>query len=167
MLAPKERAPWLMLSAAFLLMDAFIIAAKPASVNLDERVIRTLHPDVPENLPPGQRPYSWPSKWALDVAADHRQPQINGTVTVDPVFFFPSWRVRCHGRVVPTFAAPQTELLAYRGRGCSRSLVWTTAEKVGATISLLALLALLSSWLSPWLFAPRRWRPHGSRLRNT
>jgi hypothetical protein len=101
------------------------------------------------------------------VAADHRRPQFNGRITVEPVFYFPAWQVRCNGEAVPSFPAPHTELLAYQGRGCSRSLVWTTAEKVGGAISLLALLALLSSSLSPSLLAPRRSLRRESRPRST
>jgi hypothetical protein len=167
MLAPKSRVPWLMIWVAFLLMAGFIIAAKPESANFGDRVISKVHPDVPENLPPGKRPYSWPSKWALDVAAAHRQPQFDGKTAIEPVFYFPAWQVRCGGRLVQTFPDPSTQLLSHEGSGCSRKLVPTTPERVGALISLAALILLVSLSLSPSLFAQRRSRRRESRLRNT
>lgn len=167
MLAPRKRVPWLLLWTTFLLMAGFIIDAQPDAPSFGDRVMREYHPDVPENLPPGNRPYSWPSKWALDVARSHRQPKFNGKTTVEPVFYFPAWQVICNGRPVPTFAASQTELLSYEGHGCGRSLIWTMAEKVGASISLLALLLLVSLWSSPWIFARRRSHPRETRPRST
>jgi len=167
MLAPKERVPWLILWTTFLLMAGFIIAAKPDAPAFGDRVMRQYHPDVPENLPPGKRPYSWPSEWALELSAKHRQPQLDGSVTVEPVFYFPAWQVRCGGKVVPTFPAPGTQLLSYRGHGCTRTLLWTMPEKVGALISLLTLLGLISSLFSPSLFAPHRWRRRESLPRST
>ena len=113
----------------------------PGGVQMTE--IRSLHPDVPENLPPGGRPYSWPSKWALGVASSHRRPHFENGMTVEPVFYFPAWRVVCGGRLVATFPAPQTQLLAYRGQNCTRDLVWTAPETAGAATSALGLLVLL------------------------
>ena len=167
MLAPKQRVPWLILWTSFLLMAAFIVAAKPESATFGDSVMRQYHPDVPENLPPGKRPYSWPSRWALKVALAHRQPQFHGGVTIEPVFYFPAWEVRCAGRQVPTFPNSQTQLLSHEGRGCSRSLVRTGAEKIGALISSLALLLLLSLWSSPSIPARRRSHRRESRLRST
>ena len=166
-LAPRGRTPWLVLAAIVLILARLITTAAPDSPPFGDKVIREYHPDVPENLPPGQRPYSWPSKWALQLSTEHRQPQFDGKVTVEPVFYFPAWQVRCAGSEVATFPAPKTELLAHEGSGCSRSLVSTSAEKVGAAISLAALLLLLSSLLSPALLGRHRWRRRESRLRNT
>lgn len=101
-----------------------------------------LHPDVPENLPPGPRPYSWPSKWALGVAAANPVPRVNGDVTTDPVFYFPAWRVTCAAHPVETFPERDTQLLSYRGQGCIRSLGWTNSEYAGALLSILGLLGL-------------------------
>lgn len=101
------------------------------------------YPDVPENLPPGPRPYSWPSRWALDLASAHRAPVLRGDVTIEPVFYFPAWRATCAGSETPTFPDPATSLLAHRGSGCSIALGWTDPEIAGLTISLLALMALL------------------------
>jgi len=167
MLAPPKRVPWLVLWTTFALMAVFIIAAQPEAPTFGDRVMRQYHPDVPENLPPGKRPYSWPSKWALQVAMAHRQPQFDGKVTIEPVFYFPAWQVRCGGIPVATFAAPQTELLAHEGSGCSRIVVRTPAEKTGAAVSLAALLLLLSSLISPALLARRRSRRRESRPHNT
>jgi hypothetical protein len=165
--APKGRVPWFVICAMLLVMARLITTAASDSPDFGDAMIRRYHPDVPENLPPGKRPYSWPSKWALQLAVSHRQPQFDGGVTVEPVFYFPAWQVRCGGQVVPSYPDPQTELLSYRGRGCSRTLVWTTAEKTGAWISLLALLGLISFWLSPSLLARHRWRHRESLPRNT
>ena len=112
------------------------------------------HPEVPENLPPGDRPYSWPSKWALAIAKEHRQPRRVAGYTVEPVFHFPSWRVTCRGHAVATFAESRTKLLAYRGSDCERRLTMTFAERTGAAISLATLLALIAL-----AFAGRRRRP--------
>lgn len=106
--------------------------------------VQSHHPDVPENLPPGERQYSWPSRWALDVAAAHRTPTFADGVTVEPVFYFPAWQEACGGEPVRTFPAPGTSLLAYQGRNCTRSLGWTGAERIGAIVSGLALLLLLA-----------------------
>jgi hypothetical protein len=165
--SPRAKVPWLVLTVLFLALARLITTAQPESPKFGDEVIRAVHPDVPENLPPGERPYSWPSKWALQVARTHRAPQFHGKTTIDPLFYFPAWQVRCEGQTVPSFPAPETELLAYNGRGCTRTLVWTAAEKVGTAISLLALLALVSCWLSPWLFARRRWSRRESLPRST
>lgn len=165
-LGARNRVPWLMIWVSFLLMAGFIIAAKPDSANFGDRVMREVHPDVPENLPPGNRPYSWPSKWALEMGAQHRSAQFDGKVTRDPVFFFPSWEVRCGARQVATFPDPGTQLLAYEGRGCTRKLVPTTPERIGAVVSLAALL-VISLTLLPWSLGQRRSRRRESRLRNT
>lgn len=163
----KGRVPWLMIWAAFLLVGAFIVAAKPESANLGDRMMRGAHPDVPENLPPGVRPYSWPSKWALEVAKEHRQPQFDGKVTVEPVFYFPSWEVRCGGRAVRTFPDPTTTLLAHEGEGCRRELVATGPERIGAYASLAALLTLISFAFLPSSLARHRSRPREILPRNT
>ena len=166
-LAPKGRAPWIVAWAMLLVMARLITVAQPESPPFGDSVIRAVHPDVPENLPPGKRPYSWPSKWALEVAAEHRQPQFGGRVTIDPVFYFPAWEVRCGGRLVRPFPDAKTQLLAYEGRGCSRTLVRTAPERIGAFVSLAALILLISLSLSPWSLARRRSPPRESRPRST
>ena len=163
-LAPKGRAPWIVAWAMLLVMARLITVAQPESPPFGDSVIRAVHPDVPENLPPGKRPYSWPSKWALEVAAEHRQPQFGGRVTIDPVFYFPAWEVRCGGRLVRPFPDAKTQLLAYEGRGCSRTLVRTAPERIGAFVSLAALILLISLSLSPWSLARRRSPPAKAAL---
>ena len=133
----------LLLTAPMLALSAFAISAPRSIEWVTLPVARTLHPDVPENLPPGNRPYSWPSRWALEIAAAHRQPQFANGTTVEPVFYFPAWQVSCRGRQVSTFPDPDTQLLSYRGERCIRTLGWTAAERIGAAVSLAALLALL------------------------
>jgi len=53
--------------------------------------------------------------------------------------------VTCAGGEAAAFADPATGLLAHDGTGCTRTLVWTGPEKIGALISLLALALLLAS----------------------
>lgn len=167
MLAPKDRAPLAIGFVAFALIGAFIVAAKPESAAFGDRVMREVHPDVPENLPPGNRPYSWPSKWALGIAARHKEPRFDGNVTIEPVFYFPSWEVRCNHLRARTFPDPSTKLLSYEGRGCSRELVQTVPERIGLFVSLAALLVLLSLVPLSWSLGQHRWRRRGSRPRST
>lgn len=107
--------------------------------------LTALHPDVPENLPPGSRPYSWPSIWALEIAQAHRHPEFSNGITTEPVFYFPAWNVVCDGKPVKTFPAARTQLLAYRGRNCARSLGWMMAEKAGALMTLLGLFGIIAA----------------------
>ena len=127
---------------ALALSATFLLAPAPPGPPVTLALLAARHPDVPENLPPGPRPYSWPSRWALDLAERHRAPVQQGEVTVEPLFYFPAWRVACAGHEVATFADPATGLLAHRGTGCTRSLAWTAPEKIGAVLSLVALLLL-------------------------
>jgi hypothetical protein len=134
---------------ALALTAAFLLAPAPDGAPVAPAELAR-HPDVPENLPPGARPYGWPSRWALDLAAAHRAPVRQGEVMVEPVFYFPAWRVECGGSEVPAFPDPTTGLLAHRGQGCTRALRWTGVEQAGAAISLLALLILLALIFRPW-----------------
>lgn len=123
-------------------LSILIMATKPAHLLSFEQV-RRWHPDVPENLPPGERPYGMPSRWALDLAADNTRPRWQDGVTVEPVFYFPAWTVRCDGQRVRTFPEPGTSLLAYRGRNCTRDVGMTSAEIIGTIISAGSLIILL------------------------
>ena len=142
--APATKSP-IVVSLLPLVMTLFIVTAPapPPAISLDE--LAHNHPDVPENLPPGERPYTWPSRWALNLAVRHHEPVTENGITTDPVFYFPAWQVRCAGASVPTFPAPRTQLLSYRGSGCERSLGITAAELWGAVISFIALLLLLTA----------------------
>lgn len=146
-LAPRGegRIAALLAVPALALSATFLLAPAPQGPPVTLELLARRHPDVPENLPPGPRPYSWPSRWALDLAARHRAPVRQGDVTVEPLFYFPAWRVTCAGRATGTFPDPATGLLAHRGTGCATRLGWTGAEKAGAAISLLAVLLLLAS----------------------
>jgi hypothetical protein len=142
-------ASWKRISSAVPLLplfaiSGFIVAATPRGPAVTLAELQSLHPDVPENLPPGERPYSWPSRWALEVAAAHRSAQSQNGLTTLPLFYFPAWQVICDGRAVETLPAPNTQLLSYRGRDCSPRLGLTMPERVGAATSLLALLVLLA-----------------------
>lgn len=141
------RLVWLTLSAVpSMFLTSQIVQSASAAQGVTFAEMQSVYPDVPENLPPGERPYSWPSRWALALADEHRQPvAVNGT-TVDTVFYFPAWQVRCGGRQVQTFAEPETRLLSYKGQSCNRWLGVTSSERVGRVISLLGLLGLLGFW---------------------
>lgn len=131
--------------APLLVATAYVMVAKvpPYPVTIAE--LNMLHPDVPENLPPGERPYGWPSIWALQVAEAHSRMEFSGGVTTEPVFYFPAWSVQCGGAPAVTFAAPRTQLLSYRGMDCVRTLGITTSEKVGGALSFFGLLALIAT----------------------
>lgn len=140
-LAPRRPIPLVLALLPPLLVSMSVAATRPEpELSLDE--LRRSHPDVPENLPPGERPYSWPSQWALDIASANRQPRRQDGAIVDPVFYFPAWAVRCQGQRVRTFPEPGTSLLAYRGHNCVRYLEMTSAEIIGAATSGASLLAL-------------------------
>ena len=144
-MAPRRALSWPVLWVPLAAMFAFIATGKPEPVPLTLAELQRLHPDVPENLPPGTRPYSWPSQWALALAANHRAPTQTDGLTLEPVFYFPGWEVSCGGRTVASFAAPATALLAHRGTGCTRALKWTQAERSGALLSLASLLLLFGA----------------------
>jgi hypothetical protein len=143
-LAPRGegRIAALLALPALALSATFLLAPAPPGPPLTLALLAQRHPDVPENLPPGARPYSWPSRWALDLAARHRAQVRQSEVTIEPVFYFPAWRVTCAGQAVATFPDPATALLAHRGTGCVTALGRTLAEKAGAALSLVALLLL-------------------------
>lgn len=128
-----------------LAVNAFmaVAGAGPNPVTLAQ--LAAVYPDVPENLPLGNRPYSWPSTWALDVARENGRAVVSNGVTTEPVFYFPAWTVTCDGKAVQTFPAARTQLLSYRGRDCTRSLRWTRVEELGALISLLGLIGIISA----------------------
>lgn len=114
--------------------------------------------DVPENLPPGERPTSWPSQWALELARTHQTTRQIGDRTVEPVFYFPAWEVRCQGVPVPTSPDPETKLLTYRGSGCERRLRLTAPEQIGAVLTLGGIVLLFA------LVGLRKRRPRASYL---
>jgi hypothetical protein len=154
--ASATRPPERVIACLTLLIITVPITAStyPPAISVDE--LRAFHPDVPENLPPGERPHSWPSQWALKVAASHRRARFSNGVTVLPVFYYPAWRVNCAGRIVPGFAEPKTQLLAYQGSpNCSIELEQTAAERIGRTITLLAVVGFLVMALLS-LFASNR-----------
>jgi hypothetical protein len=151
-LAPKGRLAALLALPALALSATFLLAPAPDGAPVAPADLAR-HPDVPENLPPGARPYGWPSRWALDIATRHRTPVQQGGVTIEPVFYFPAWRVTCAGGDAAAFADPATGLLAHDGAGCTIALRWTGAEQAGAAISLAALLLLLALIFRP---RPRR-----------
>ena len=153
-LVPGRALVGLLAAPALLLSATFLIAPAPAGPPLSPAYLAERHPDVPENLPPGAHPYGWPSRWALELAARHRAATYEDGVTVEPILYFPAWRVSCQGREVETFADPATSLLAYRGTGCSTRLGRTSSETIGALASAAALALLLAAGLRRRRAAP-------------
>jgi len=144
--------PAFVAAPSLLLSILFLTVPPPDGPGFTFEWVKSHYPDVPEYLPRGERPYSMPSIWAIELGSDLRAATRQNGVTVEPVFYFPSWRVKCEGRSVQTFPAQDTRLLAFRGDACSRSLGFTSAEIVGALISLVALGALMMMHLvGRWL----------------
>lgn len=127
----------------FALSIVFSLGERSRTVSPKAEELIARHADVPENLPPGDRRPSWPSRWALEVARLHPVPVRAGDQTVDPVFYFPGWEVRCQGQRVSTAPEASTKLLTYKGTDCERKLVPTMPERIGTAISLAGLLLLL------------------------
>jgi hypothetical protein len=162
--APGQKSP-IVVAVLPLLMTFFLVTAQaaPPGISLDQ--LAHNHPDVPENLPPGERPYTWPSRWALNLAVQHHRPIVANGVTTDTVFYFPAWEVRCDGAHVTTFPAPQSQLLSYRGSGCVRSLGTTSPERWGAAVSLAALILLIAGSIASRRLRRRVLRPMAKRMR--
>lgn len=114
---------------------------QPGAASIEQ--LRTYHPDVPENLPPGTRPYSWPSIWALHIAAGHARVEAANGVTIVPRFYFPAWQIRCSGREIASFPDRRTQLLSHRGSDCRVTFQQTSAERIGGALSVLSILLLL------------------------
>lgn len=143
---------WLAATPAVSVASVAIAYHPPMHASIE--TLAAKHPDVPENLPPGDRPYSWPSRWALSIADRHAGPRKVGPVTIDRVFYFPTWEVWCGGRKVSSWPDPETKLLSYSGTACERRLATSSAEKAGMLISLAACLVLAA--LIAWRFVRRR-----------
>lgn len=142
-------------------ISILIATAPPLPSAISPQELAQTHPDVPENLPPGERPYTWPSRWALNLATRHRQAIVQSGITTDTVFYYPAWQVRCGGIIVPTFPDPHTQLLSYRGAACTRSLVLTSSERWGMGISLFAFLLVIGVSLSGRRLRRTPVRPNG------
>lgn len=146
-LAASRARPALLMAAVVPMLTIsglFLTASTPPGEHqLDEALM--LHFEVPEYLPRGTPPeIGSTSRWALALAS--RQPilVIQGGQAIARRFYFPAWRVRCQGRIVPTFPDPVTRLLRYPGDGnCLVERVWTGPEKAGLALSLISLLLLL------------------------
>ncbi len=135
--------PAIVAAPAVLLSILFLLVPPPDGPGFTFAWVTSHYPDVPEYLPRGERPYGMPSIWAIEIGSNQRVATRQNGVTVEPVFYFPSWRVECEGRIVQTFPAEETKLLAFRGDECSLSLGFTNAEIIGALLSSAALLALM------------------------
>jgi hypothetical protein len=96
----------------------------------------SLYPDVPEYLPPGVLNRAVDVTSVQDHLAPFRSPpQVPGKV-VQPHFYFPAWSCGT--------ADPRTKLLMHEP-SCTPRIVWTAPEKLGAGVSLAALLLLLGA----------------------
>jgi hypothetical protein len=132
----------------FVLSAAVSIGEAAGTHSQEPQKLVAQYADVPENLPPGDRPSSWPSRWALEVARRHPiAVRVRGQ-TVEPLFYFPAWEVWCEGRRVPTAPDPETKLLTYKGIYCERRLVPMMPERIGTAMSLAGLLFLLGMAMS-------------------
>lgn len=129
-----------------LILSALFIAVHTPDITPSVELLETRHPDVAEYLPPGVAAPDWSVDWSLRPVQGRLPPPVRSNWTVEPVFYFPAWRVECEGQPVPTFPDPATKLLAYHGKGCSRRLTWTFVEQVGAAVSGLALALMLFGW---------------------
>jgi hypothetical protein len=131
--------PALVLSALFI-----SVHAPDAAPSTD--LLETRHPDVAEYLPPGVSEPEWSVDWSLEAVEGRLPPPTQSRWTIEPVFYFPSWRVECQGKPVATFPDPGTKLLAHHGKECSRRLFWTVAEQIGAAVSGTTLVMMLLGW---------------------
>jgi len=104
------------------------------TVSSDLGRLQSVHPDVYEYLPKGVMKPGQTSARLSDVLATRVPPPHVAAMIVEPHFYFPAWSC---GRV-----EPRTQLLMHDA-ACAPRIVWTTAEKIGAAISLLAGLFLL------------------------
>ena len=102
-----------------LLLSAMSVLPTERQIGWTIADLSRLHPDVPENLPPGDRPFSWPSRWAL------------ATAVANPgaILWFPSWRTACRAEL----------LIPAR---CAKRLEITKSELVGLLITLLSFALL-------------------------
>ncbi len=100
------------------------------------------HPEVLEYLPPGATDERDVPPLRPLALARNPPPRFADGRTIEPIYFFPAWQVRCGGAEVSAFPDPATKLLSYRGRGCLVRLGRTPAEQAGGAISLGALLLL-------------------------
>lgn len=108
--------------------------------------------DVSEYLPPGAQ-LEFPTHWVDHPKRGRIPPPIVEGWVVRPVFYFPAWSC---GR-----PEPKTKLLMHRP-GCLPKIQMTHFEKLGALISLVALLALImrgaiGKKLEDYLIAVWRW----------
>ena len=131
-------------------LTAILLAVEPPRPPNDITIeLLRRHPDVPENLPPGDRKLSWPSFGALDLASRPPRSTLPGW-TAAPTFYFPIWTARCRSGPGEVRPDPRTGLLLFRGQGCRIERIATWPERLGAGVSLFAALALLA-----WVVARR------------
>jgi len=139
-LARLSRKPSLaMVPAAFPLLLCVLVFPGFHSGEGDLRRLRTMHPDAYEYLPKGvMKPGQTQAKLSDILALRGPPPRIPGMI-VEPHFYFPSWSCGT--------AEPRTQLLMHQP-SCTPRIVWTWAEKLGTTISLIAALALFGMSLA-------------------
>lgn len=114
-----------------LTMSVLMATSLPHDANTTLQRLEAFHPDVPENLPPGNHPRTWPSLWALDLAK----------ANPGSVFYFPGLTCRNPPDTV-TMLVP----------GCDGRTRPAAPEKGGLLISLLTAFLLIVSVVR------RRWR---------
>jgi hypothetical protein len=99
----------------------------------DLRRLQALHPDVYEYLPKGVMKPGETSASLHEVMAPRVPPPVVPGLRVEAHFYFPSWSCGTE--------EPRTQLLMHEP-ACEPHIVWTWAEKLGAAILLLSVLAL-------------------------
>jgi hypothetical protein len=119
-----SRPVWAVVAFPALSLSLITLVTEPKKGQLTIAQLAAVHPDVPENLPPGSRPYSWPSQWALDLAKMHPGSR----------FYFPS--LDCREKPDPTTK------LVFR---CTGRITLTAAEKAGLILSLLASFLMIAA----------------------
>jgi hypothetical protein len=119
-----SRPIWAVVAIPALSLSTITLVTEPKKGQLTIAQLAAVHPDVPENLPPGSRPYSWPSQWALDLAKMHPGSR----------FYFPS--LDCREKPDPTTK------LVFR---CTGRITLTAAEKAGLILSLLASFLMIAA----------------------
>lgn len=125
------------LLSAVLPLSASIVVLPGFHPPIDDLArLRAVHPDTYEYLPKGVMKAGETHTTLREVLATRVPPRVPGMI-VEPHFYFPSWSC---GRL-----EPRTQLLMHEP-SCAPRIVWTSAEKLGAMISLLgALVAAIVS----------------------
>lgn len=124
-------------SLAVPLLWSAVLASTPHEPGPDRLAVEQHHLDVTEYVPPGALQPDDTAPWLASPREGRvPAPEVPGW-SVQPTFYFPAWSC-----AVPE---PKTKLLMHRP-DCRPQLRMTPQEKIGAAISLAALLALVTAF---------------------